>query len=65
MNARTGMKPMVQLRVSIEPASAAGRERRGDLVIQVGVFCLSRCILVVSPESWGLPEQLAASIAVL
>ena len=29
-------KPMVKLRLSIEPASAAGSERRGTLVIQVG-----------------------------
>ena len=42
-------KPMVKLRLSIEPASAADSERRGTLVIQVRVFRLSRCILVVPP----------------
>ena len=32
-------KPMVKLRLNIEPASAAACERRGTLVIQVGVYC--------------------------
>ncbi len=46
-------KPMIKLRLGIEPASAAGSERRGTLVIQVGVFCLSRCTLVVPPQHWA------------
>ena len=41
---------MVSLRLSIEPASAAGCERRGTLVIQVGVYCLNRCMLGVPPR---------------
>ena len=40
-------KPMVKLRLSIEPA---GSERRGTLVIQVGVLHLGRCILIVLPQ---------------
>ena len=56
-------KPMVKLRLNIEPASAAGCEQRGTLVIQVGVFCVNRCILVVSLQLWGLPGLLAASVA--
>ena len=45
-------KPMIKLCVSIEPASAAGSERRGTLIIQVGVLRLGRCITVVPPQHW-------------
>ena len=55
-----GVKPMVKLRLNIEPVSAAGCEQRGTLVIQVGVFCLSCCILVVSPLAMG-PARAAGS----
>ena len=48
-------KPMVKLRLSIEPASAAGSERRGTLAIQVGVLRLGHCIVTVLPQHWACP----------
>ena len=56
-------KPMVKLRLSIEPASEAGSERRGTLVVQVGVLCLGPLYPCCAASALGLPGQLRASVA--